>query len=99
MRRPRRLTARRLTPWRLNSLICPAELPTSSDSGVITASMTPISSCGASTCCALSPRVSFSFSSATITLERGRLALQDERVAGLQHDIAGRLEAALGLRE
>ena len=28
------------------------------------------------------------------TLERGRLALQDERVSGFQHDIAGRLEAA-----
>ena len=33
------------------------------------------------------------------TLKRGRLALQDERVAGFQHHIAGGLKAALWPRE
>ena len=32
IRCPRRLTASRLTPWRLNSLICPADFPMSSES-------------------------------------------------------------------
>ena len=51
MRLPRRLTARRLISNRSNNRACAATDPTSSDSGVMTASITPMSSVGVSFVC------------------------------------------------
>ena len=57
----------------------PAELPTSSESGVITASMTPISSLGVSGLRGSCPRASASsLLQRDDAFERRRLALQDQ---------------------